>query len=490
MGEVTKTAVKDMAQKLSCGNAPNNVRDSADKEDDRKYKIELGNLKNQFEQNNHYKPNYEVNYKRKNSVNKSESKDMGDILRPDPAGTREKASYESSFNKTNLSNLKSMFEQKKQETTVKTFVPDFSRPVATVRKQSDKKVNSDVVRSFAGEREKPEYVPTVSLSAAKSIFSQTKPDEYKPKQTWNRPVKKNPPPVQKETEEEKEEPATKTTQPDIIKCDDKIDDRPKELTTSLKSAKAMFEQQQPAVTIKKSVPQATWEGKDTSNVLNQAKSKFESEPAEKNSSSSEEEKEDSIKITDGKPQNEESIETPPEVLEECSTKVEENEESHQEEEPSVEHKESISEDVQEEKTQKEEENNSSDSENQEIPVSEVPISERPSELEVQISERPSEVEVENSALPSELDVQNTERPSELEVCTSPEQQSDFGASPLQDVVEESQTENSTSKQELPVSVTQDKKKERISSYESEDVLSDASQSSSVDEVKNENDFDV
>ena len=60
MGEVTKTAVKDMAQKLSCGNAPNNVRDNADKEDDRKYKIELGNLKNQFEQNNHYKPNYEV----------------------------------------------------------------------------------------------------------------------------------------------------------------------------------------------------------------------------------------------------------------------------------------------------------------------------------------------------------------------------------------------------------------------------------------------
>ena len=60
MGEVTKTAVKDMAQKLSCGNAPNNVRHNADKEDDRKYKIELGNLKNQFEQNNHYKPNYEV----------------------------------------------------------------------------------------------------------------------------------------------------------------------------------------------------------------------------------------------------------------------------------------------------------------------------------------------------------------------------------------------------------------------------------------------
>ena len=64
MGEVTKTAVKDMAQKLSCGNAPNNVRDNADKEDDRKYKIELGNLKNQFEQNNHYKPNYEVSLMR------------------------------------------------------------------------------------------------------------------------------------------------------------------------------------------------------------------------------------------------------------------------------------------------------------------------------------------------------------------------------------------------------------------------------------------
>ena len=46
---------------------------------------------------------------------------MGDISRPAPAGTREKASYESSFNRENLSNLKSMFEQKKQETNLKTF---------------------------------------------------------------------------------------------------------------------------------------------------------------------------------------------------------------------------------------------------------------------------------------------------------------------------------------------------------------------------------
>lgn len=451
----TTTAVKDMATKLSSGNAPNNVRENTERDDDRKYKIELGNLKSQFEQDSHYSPNYEVNYKRKSSLAKSENKDMGDILRPEPAGTREVASYSTSFSKDNLSSLKNMFEQKKQDTAVKSCIPDYTRPITTIRKRQEAPVTSEIVRTNAGDREKPTYVPTVSLSAAKSVFSKSKPDEYKPKTTWNRPVKKSPPVAKPDSSEKSEETAGNTAV--VIRSEDKVDDRPKVLTTSLKSAKAMFEQgsnsQNP---VKKVVPQATWEGKDNSNVLGNAKSKFEGTNNERKDSTS---SESSVKKNEDSESTSTSDEQKiPETVvsdidvPETQTKIEEE-------------KELESEQIQEDVTVPTIETSEACEEEQEMPVSEPP----PTEVQ------PSEAEIQQSQA-----VSPTEMPSEAIL------------SPTESVAEISQLEESDAgKEQIPISVeNSEKPKDRISSYESADVLSDASQSSSVDDVKNEGDFDV
>lgn len=453
MGD-TNTAVKDMASRLSSGNAPNNVRESSEKEHDRKYKIELGNLKSQFEQDSHYQPNYEVNYKRKSSITKSENKDMGDILRPEPAGTREVASYGTSFSKQNLSSLKSMFEQKKQETTVKSFVPDFTRPVTTIRKKQEASVTSEVVRNNAGEREKPEYVPSVSLSAAKSVFSKSKPDEYKPKTTWNRPVKKAPPVVKPDSSENSEETAAKASV--IVRSDNKVDDRPTTLTTSLKSAKAMFEQgsnsQSP---VKKVVPQATWEGKDGFNVLGNAKSKFEGTNKERKDSTSSESSVEEKK----EPENTNSS---------VEEKIEETVASNIEV-PTI-------------QTETDEEKEPESVRNQEEVI--VPRIETPEELEeeeIPVSEAPpTEVQPSDAEIQQSQAVSPTEMPSEAIL------------SPTESVAEISQVEESDAgKEQIPISLEKSEKpKDRISSYESADVLSDASQSSSMDDVKNEGDFDV
>lgn len=211
------------------------------------------------------------------------------VYRPTQAGTKEVASYGESFNKENLKSLKSMFESKnvsntngyvKSERIVKpsssignlkskfsaspsktnniTYAPDYSKKTVSVESKTKPDQNSkDVVKTIAGEREVAEYVPTVSLSAAKAMFSKTTADEYKPRNK----IKVTPKTV-KVAENGK----------DVVRNIDIIDDRPTSLTTSLANAKSRFENNNEPTpqNISKEVP--SWEGKETAkSKMNSAK---------------------------------------------------------------------------------------------------------------------------------------------------------------------------------------------------------------------------
>merc|ERR1712048_1079240 len=91
-------------------------------------------------------------------------------------------------------NLKSMFEQKRKETNSaepKPFVPDYSRSTPGTTKIASSSANQpqdrdpNVIYSVAGEREVADYKPSVSISAAKSMFEQKKPSEYTPKNKFS-----------------------------------------------------------------------------------------------------------------------------------------------------------------------------------------------------------------------------------------------------------------------------------------------------------------
>jgi len=215
------------------------------------------------------------------------------VYRPANAGTKEVASYGDSFNKENLKNLKSMFESKnvsntngfvKSERVVKTsssignlkskfsaspsntnnitFAPDYSKVTVNNVESKTKydQSSKDVVKTVAGEREVPEYVPTVSLSAAKAMFSKTTADEYKPRNK----IKFTPKTVR-----------VAENGTEVVRNIDIIDDRPTSLTTSLANAKSRFENNNEPTTqtITKEVP--SWEGKDTAkSKMNSAKTVF------------------------------------------------------------------------------------------------------------------------------------------------------------------------------------------------------------------------
>jgi len=196
------------------------------------------------------------------------------IIRPSMAGTRETEDYSASFNKEKLGSLKSMFEQKKQGSSdagPKKFVPDFTRGSSGVGKVASSSANNpnerdpSVIYSVAGEREKIEYKPTVSMSAARSMFEQKKPAEYKPKNKVKPSVGKIVIPKMGGDNED-----------EVAKNSESVDDRPKELTTSLLSARAMFEGGNRAsdASIVKEV--ASWDGKGNSDVLSSAKAVFSS----------------------------------------------------------------------------------------------------------------------------------------------------------------------------------------------------------------------
>jgi len=221
-------------------------------------------------------------YKSVPSQTKPSSTSMAEtIVRPTMAGTRETEDYSASFNKEKLGSLKSMFEQKKQGSSVaepRKFVPDFTRGSSGVGKVASSSANNpnerdpNVIYSVAGEREKIEYKPTVSMSAARSMFEQKKPAEYRPKNKVKPSVGKIVMPKMGGDNNDEE----------VVKNSESVDDRPKELTTSLLSARAMFEGGNRASdsSIVKEV--ASWDGKGNSDVLGSAKAVFSSADAGEN----------------------------------------------------------------------------------------------------------------------------------------------------------------------------------------------------------------
>ena len=109
------------------------------------------------------------------------------LIIPEQAGTREVADYKDSFNQSHLSNIKSMFENPKEKKE-----PETKKPIqvkeevdSQICKPETANVPSErapgTVVSVAGEREVADYVPSVSLQAAKSLFCKEKPTEYVPK---------------------------------------------------------------------------------------------------------------------------------------------------------------------------------------------------------------------------------------------------------------------------------------------------------------------
>jgi len=198
------------------------------------------------------------------------------IVRPPQAGTRETDDYSASFNKEKLSNLKGMFEQKKNATQseAKKFVPDFTRTpttgkVATSSVSQPVERDPTIIYTVAGEREVADYKPSVSISSARSMFEQAKPAEYKPKNKFATPGKIKIPRASGDTE--------------IVRNADVTDDRPKELTTSLLSARAMFEGGNTPTNNNLVKEVADWEGKNGANVLNSAKAVFDKKSDEKES---------------------------------------------------------------------------------------------------------------------------------------------------------------------------------------------------------------
>lgn len=192
------------------------------------------------------------------------------IVRPPQAGTRETDDYSASFNKEKLGGLKAMFEQKKKDSQseAKKFVPDFTRTptagkVATSSVSQPVERDPTVVYSVAGEREVADYKPSVSISSARSMFEQAKPAEYKPKNKFVAPGKIKIPFASGDAE--------------VVKNSDVQDDRPKELTTSLLSARAMFEGGNTPSNNNMVKEVADWEGKNGGNALNNAKAVFDQE---------------------------------------------------------------------------------------------------------------------------------------------------------------------------------------------------------------------
>ena len=160
-------------------------------------------------------------------------------------------------------------------------------------------VDQTPIKTIAGEREVANYKPTVSLKDAMSVFNQGKAKEYVPKNNLksykykaNVDVKNSSSISVSSTNNNNSnnndnnvsstsDPLANNNQtsPAMFRNADKIDDRPKQLTTSLNAARSRFEQNQDnsnsenASNNKKEI--ATWEGKERGNsIMKSAKSVF------------------------------------------------------------------------------------------------------------------------------------------------------------------------------------------------------------------------
>jgi len=221
-----------------------------------------------------------------------------------------------------------MFESKQkysQTPSSKPFVPDFSRtPVTTTPTNTKQTAESEaqerdpsVAYAVAGEREVAKYTPTVSISSARSMFEKTKPDEYVPKNKFIPTYTRSSNPTTAVSESDDTPPQNS----DVVRACDTIDDRPKELTTSLLSARAMFENSGNGgsssgnTPSKRHVPVATWEGKESgSSVMNSAKAVFQGDGAVKTV--------EAVKVDEEQPAEEQEQQQQQQEVEEHSEEVE------------------------------------------------------------------------------------------------------------------------------------------------------------------------
>lgn len=152
-------------------------------------------------------------------------------------------------------------------------------PIASNNSVTVNDTNDPVVKTIAGEKEVPKYKPSVSLKDAMSVFNQgNKVKEYVPKNNLKSYKYKANVSINNSSssnENNKNVSMMSENQQTVFRNVDKIDDRPKQLTTSLSSAKSRFENNTSGNNNgKKEI--ATWEGKDSgdASIMRSAKSVF------------------------------------------------------------------------------------------------------------------------------------------------------------------------------------------------------------------------
>jgi len=251
--------------------------------------------------------------------------------------------YSSSSRVSNNNNSASISESNQLNgNTATSPVPIASNTSVTVND------TNEPVKTIAGEKEVPKYKPSVSLKDAMSVFNQgNKAKEYVPKNNLKSYKYKANVSINSSSSNDKN--VSSENQQTIFRNVDKIDDRPKQLTTSLSSAKSRFENNNNTSENnngKKEI--ATWEGKESgdASIMKSAKSVFTGQNKPNNNEQPLVEAENNNNIpTAGKLDKNaleafsKESEVSEEVKKEESQEVQEKEPSVEEKEPSVEEKE-------------------------------------------------------------------------------------------------------------------------------------------------------
>lgn len=209
------------------------------------------------------------------------------IMKPAMAGTRENAKDEyKDFGKDKLNALTEIFNQKatitKNYEVKRTFKADWKveqgTTIASDAVNSPEERDPSVIRTVAGEPEKPDYKLSTPLKSAMMMFQQDKPAEYKARNKLSKP-RANPRTTQRAAPSVPAAAAAvnpaAAIASGIVRSSDAVDDRPKQLTTSLEDAKKKFEMGDGASagnTPSRQMP--LWEGKTGASKLDQGAKKL------------------------------------------------------------------------------------------------------------------------------------------------------------------------------------------------------------------------
>lgn len=197
------------------------------------------------------------------------------ILRPAAAGTRENAKDEyKDFGKDKLKGLTDIFNQKatitKNYEVKRTFKPDWKAEATVAADSANAPAERDpnIIRTVAGEAEKPDYKLSTPLKNARAMFEQAAPQEYKARNKLSKPSPR--PKVQRANTapEQPENPPAEQAPTGVVRSSDVVDDRPTQLTTSLQDARKRFEKGDSASlgnTPSRQMP--LWEGKTGASKL-------------------------------------------------------------------------------------------------------------------------------------------------------------------------------------------------------------------------------